>query len=247
MRTPAHVVPEWYFLPYYAILRSIPHKTGGILAMLGSLLVLFLIPFINTSETKNTFNRPIFKIFFWIFISDILVLTWVGQKPVRDAYILTGQIATIYYFFFFLIIIFAAGVAEKSLVGPLQIYNFDKAGTSALEEDLLVEKTSIYSAPIYLFYYKYIKYNPSAFFVIWFSAQFLMLFYGIYYHYLTDLIVSQYSDLNTLQEIARELENKRVSLKKLEHLQHVEMDRLCERLKEPSFMEMERYKHYHRR
>ena len=113
MRTPAHVVPEWYFLPYYAILRSIPHKTGGILAMLGSLLVLFLIPFINTSEIKNTTDRPIFKIFFWIFISDILVLTWVGQKPVRDAYILTGQIATIYYFFFFMLMIPAAGIFEK--------------------------------------------------------------------------------------------------------------------------------------
>jgi len=67
--------------------------------MLGSLFVLFLIPFINTSETRNTTYRPILKIFFWIFISDILVLIWVGQKPVRDAFIFTGQIATIYYFF----------------------------------------------------------------------------------------------------------------------------------------------------
>jgi quinol-cytochrome oxidoreductase complex cytochrome b subunit len=118
MRTPAHVVPEWYFLPYYAILRSIPHKTGGILAMLGSLLVLFLIPFINTSKTRNTTDRPIFKLFFWIFISDILVLTWVGQKPVRDAFIFTGQIATVYYFFFFLIILPAVGILENSLLIP---------------------------------------------------------------------------------------------------------------------------------
>jgi ubiquinol-cytochrome c reductase cytochrome b subunit len=75
LHTPAHVVPEWYFLPYYAILRSIPHKAGGIVAMLGSLLVLFLIPFTNTSEIRNTTYRPIFKIFFWLFIADFIVLT----------------------------------------------------------------------------------------------------------------------------------------------------------------------------
>jgi ubiquinol-cytochrome c reductase cytochrome b/c1 subunit len=64
LETPAHVVPEWYFLPYYAILRSIPHKTGGIIAMVGSILVLLVIPFINTSELRNTTHRPIFKICF---------------------------------------------------------------------------------------------------------------------------------------------------------------------------------------
>jgi ubiquinol-cytochrome c reductase cytochrome b subunit len=116
LHTPAHVVPEWYFLPYYAILRSIPHKAGGIVAMLGSLLVLFLIPFINTSDIRNTTYRPLFKICFWIFIADFAVLMWVGQKPVKDVFILTGQIATVYYFAFFLVLIPIIGTIESKLV-----------------------------------------------------------------------------------------------------------------------------------
>jgi quinol-cytochrome oxidoreductase complex cytochrome b subunit len=116
LQTPAHVVPEWYFLPYYAILRAIPHKAGGIVAMLGSILVLLLIPFINTSDIRNTTYRPIFKFFFWLFLADFVILTWVGQKPVRDYFILTSQIATVYYFAFFLIIIPIVGTIESKLV-----------------------------------------------------------------------------------------------------------------------------------
>jgi quinol-cytochrome oxidoreductase complex cytochrome b subunit len=115
LQTPAHVVPEWYFLPYYAILRSIPHKAGGILAMGASICVLFLIPFINTSYVRNTTYRPIFKICFWLFVADFLILTWVGQKPVRDTYIETGQIATMYYFVFFLILVPIVGRIETAL------------------------------------------------------------------------------------------------------------------------------------
>lgn len=112
LQTPAHVVPEWYFLPYYAILRSIPHKVGGILAMVGSIAVLFLIPFINTSIIRNTTYRPIFKFCFWLFITDFVILTWIGQKPVRDTFILVGQIATVYYFLFFLVLIPLVGKIE---------------------------------------------------------------------------------------------------------------------------------------
>jgi quinol-cytochrome oxidoreductase complex cytochrome b subunit len=115
-KTPAHVVPEWYFLPYYAILRSIPHKAGGIIAMIGSIAVLFLIPFINTSIIRNTTYRPIFKICFWIFLADFIILTWIGQKPVRTTYIFVGQIATFYYFTFFLILIPLVGTFESKLV-----------------------------------------------------------------------------------------------------------------------------------
>lgn len=116
MKTPAHVVPEWYFLPYYAILRSIPHKTSGILAMLGSILVLFVIPFINTSEIRNTTFRPIFKICFWLFVADFVILTWIGEKPVKNTYIFAGQVATTYYFLFFLILIPVVGLIESKLV-----------------------------------------------------------------------------------------------------------------------------------
>jgi len=116
LETPAHVVPEWYFLPYYAILRSIPHKTGGIIAMVGSILVLLFIPFINMSEIRNTSYRPIFKFCFWLFIADFIILTWVGQKPVRDNFILLGQLATFYYFIFFLFLIPIIGTIESKLV-----------------------------------------------------------------------------------------------------------------------------------
>jgi len=116
IHTPAHIVPEWYFLPFYAILRSIPNKLGGVAAMLGSILVLFIIPFSNTSEIRSTDFRPLFKFFFWIFVSDFIILSWLGQKPVEDVYIYVGQLATIYYFTFFVILVPVIGLVEKFLV-----------------------------------------------------------------------------------------------------------------------------------
>lgn len=82
----------------------------------GAILVLLLIPFINTSEIRNTSFRPIFKVCFWIFIADFVILTWVGQKPVRDNFIFLGQIATLYYFTFFLVLIPLIGKIESALV-----------------------------------------------------------------------------------------------------------------------------------
>jgi ubiquinol-cytochrome c reductase cytochrome b subunit len=116
LQTPAHVVPEWYFLSYYAILRSIPHKAGGIVAMGGAILVLFLIPFIYHSDVRNTTYRPLFKICFWLFVSDFIILTWIGQKPVRDTFIWVGQLATAYYFLFFLVLVPFVGKIESALV-----------------------------------------------------------------------------------------------------------------------------------
>ena len=85
---------------FFAILRSIPYKAGGILSMGGSIIVLFLLPFIYFSEVRNTTYRPIFKFFFWLFVSDFVILIWLGQKPVEDTYVTAGQIATVYYFSF---------------------------------------------------------------------------------------------------------------------------------------------------
>jgi ubiquinol-cytochrome c reductase cytochrome b subunit len=116
LETPAHVVPEWYFLPFYAILRSIPHKAGGIIAMIAAILILIIIPFSSTSFVRNTTYRPIFKVFFWLFIADCIILTWVGQMPVKPAFVFAGQVATVYYFAFFLFVIPITDKIENFLV-----------------------------------------------------------------------------------------------------------------------------------
>jgi quinol-cytochrome oxidoreductase complex cytochrome b subunit len=113
LKTPLHVVPEWYFLPFYAILRGIPHKTGGILAMFGSIVVLLTIPFTNTSIIRNTTYRPIFKLFFWLFVVDCGILLWVGAMDIKyKRYLVISQIATIYYFLFFLVLLPVCGKVE---------------------------------------------------------------------------------------------------------------------------------------
>jgi ubiquinol-cytochrome c reductase cytochrome b subunit len=112
IHTPRHIVPEWYFLPFYAILRSIPHKAAGIMAMAFSLIVLFIIPFLNTSLVKDTSSRMFFKVCYFAAVADFLVLGWLGQSPVKDGYIFVGQVATVYYFFFFLILLPFAGSLE---------------------------------------------------------------------------------------------------------------------------------------
>jgi ubiquinol-cytochrome c reductase cytochrome b subunit len=99
--TPPHIVPEWYFLPFYAILRSIPNKLGGVVAMISAILVLLLIPVINFSTIRSTKFRPLYSSTYWFFISTFLILGWIGQKPVEDPYIKIGMVATILYFCFF--------------------------------------------------------------------------------------------------------------------------------------------------
>jgi ubiquinol-cytochrome c reductase cytochrome b subunit len=116
MHTPAHIVPEWYFLPFYAVLRSIPDKLGGVAAMGGALIILLVIPFINTSEIRSTKFRPIFKVFYWLLVADFIILGWVGQKPVENIYILIGQVATVYYFAFFIVLIPIIGIVETALI-----------------------------------------------------------------------------------------------------------------------------------
>ena len=116
MKTPPHIVPEWYFLPFYAILRSIPDKLGGVVAMGGALIVLLLIPFTSTSEVRSSRFRPIYKFFYWLIVADFLILGWVGQKPVTDTYIMVGQIATLFYFLYFIALIPLISYIETKLV-----------------------------------------------------------------------------------------------------------------------------------
>nr|UTE83888.1 cytochrome b [Trichogomphus mongol] len=101
--TPIHIQPEWYFLFAYAILRSIPNKLGGVMALLMSISILFIMPFINKKKFLSTQFYPINKILFWTFLTIAILLTWIGARPVEDPYIITGQILTYLYFLYFLI------------------------------------------------------------------------------------------------------------------------------------------------
>lgn len=113
--TPPHIQPEWYFLFAYAILRSIPKKLGGVIALVGAILVLFLVPIIHLSPQKSRKYRPIRQLIFWLFIGDFFLLTWIGRQPVEYPFIFLGQVASVYYFLKFLFIIPLAGIIEKSI------------------------------------------------------------------------------------------------------------------------------------
>lgn len=114
--TPSHIVPEWYFLPFYAILRSIPNKLGGVIAMIGAILILLLLPLLHTSHIRSASFRPFQKKLFWFFVADVILLGWIGGQVVEDPYVLVGQIATIFYFSYFLILIPFVGFIENILV-----------------------------------------------------------------------------------------------------------------------------------
>jgi len=116
MKTPLHIVPEWYFLPFYAILRSIPNKIGGVIAMFASLLVMLTIPFTNSSEIRSTAFRPIFKVCYWLLVVAFFLLGWVGQMPVEYPYTEIGVVSMIYYFLFFIVIIPFIGKIESFLI-----------------------------------------------------------------------------------------------------------------------------------
>ena len=112
LKTPAHIVPEWYFLPFYAILRAVPDKLGGVIAMISAILILFAIPWLDTSKVRSATFRPIYKKFFWILLIDVIILTWVGGKPAEGSFIIIGRIATIYYFSHFIIFMPIIGIIE---------------------------------------------------------------------------------------------------------------------------------------
>nr|YP_010338887.1 apocytochrome b [Bangia atropurpurea]UNJ18854.1 apocytochrome b [Bangia atropurpurea] len=116
MVTPAHIVPEWYFLPFYAILRSIPHKLGGVICMIFAIVVLALLPWIHSTEIRSSRFRPIYRVLYWNMVACCLILGWIGGMPVEDPYIIIGQIASTYYFVYFLFILPTLGSLEKFLL-----------------------------------------------------------------------------------------------------------------------------------
>ena len=110
--TPAHIVPEWYYLPFYAILRAIPNKLGGVIAMFGSILILAFLPWLDTSRVQLGDYRPLYKQFFWVFVLVCLGLGWLGAKPAEGGYVIAARILTAYYFIHFLIILPLLGLFE---------------------------------------------------------------------------------------------------------------------------------------
>ena len=139
--TPAHIVPEWYFLPYYAVLRAVPDnfigswigftlieaKLAGVIAMFASVMILFLVPWLDTSKVRSARFRPIYKWFFWIFVADAVVLGWVGANSPTDvfmeriSFLVIGRVATAWYFFHFLILLPVLGRLERPLPLPNSI------------------------------------------------------------------------------------------------------------------------------
>jgi ubiquinol-cytochrome c reductase cytochrome b subunit len=117
MVTPSHIVPEWYFLPFYAMLRAIPDKLGGVIIMIFSILILLFIPLIgSTSSLRSSDFRPIYKFFFWYLVFSFLLLGWLGACPVEEPYIFLSRLFTFYYFLFFLVLMPLIGLLESYLL-----------------------------------------------------------------------------------------------------------------------------------
>ncbi len=127
LQTPAHIVPEWYYLPFYAMLRAvpdiwfIPSKLGGVIAMFGSIAILAFIPWLDTSRVRSTTFRPVYRWFFLILVVDVLMLGWLGAQVPNDTLNLIGLVGTIYYFAHFLVVMPVVGILEKPKPLPTSI------------------------------------------------------------------------------------------------------------------------------
>jgi ubiquinol-cytochrome c reductase cytochrome b/c1 subunit len=130
--TPSHIVPEWYYLPFYAILRAIPNKLLGVVAMFGSILILFVLPWLDTSRIRSGTYRPLFKQFFWIFVIVCIGLGYLGSKPPEGSYVIWARVLTFWYFFHFIVILPLLGLLETPKPLPSSISDSVLAKNSKL-------------------------------------------------------------------------------------------------------------------
>jgi len=126
--TPTHIVPEWYYLPFYAILRAIPSKLGGVLMLVGAIAILVFVPWLDTSRVKSATYRPLYRQFFWIFVVVCIGLGWLGSKPAEGGYVIAARVLTAWYFIHFIIILPLLGLIETPRPLPSSIIDADLAG-----------------------------------------------------------------------------------------------------------------------
>jgi ubiquinol-cytochrome c reductase cytochrome b/c1 subunit len=135
--TPAHIVPEWYYLPFYAILRSIPDKLLGVIALFGSIAVMALLPWLDTSPVKSARYRPLFRPFFWVFVATCLLLGWLGSQPAEGWYVIASRVLTAWYFIFLLVVLPLLGIIETPKPVPNSITEALKTAGKAVGVALL--------------------------------------------------------------------------------------------------------------
>jgi len=121
LATPAHVVPEWYLLPFYAMLRAIPNKLMGVMALGASIVILAFLPWLDTSPVRSARYRPLYRQFFWVFVIVCIGLGYLGSNPPEGYYVLFARLFTIYYFAYFLVILPVLGLVEKTKPLPNSI------------------------------------------------------------------------------------------------------------------------------
>ena len=121
LSTPSHIVPEWYYLPFYAILRAVPSKLGGVMAMFSAILVLCFLPWLDTSRVRSAKYRPVYKVFFWLFVATAVGLGYLGAMPAEGGYVLASRLLAIYYFAFFLVVMPLLGLFETPRAVPASI------------------------------------------------------------------------------------------------------------------------------
>jgi ubiquinol-cytochrome c reductase cytochrome b/c1 subunit len=119
--TPSEIVPEWYLLPFYAILKSIPNKFLGVAAMAGSILLLFVVPWLDTSPVRSARFRPVFRVFFWLLVADCVLLVFAGGRPPEGMWLILSRIGAAYYFLHFLVVLPVVGKLERPLPLPVSI------------------------------------------------------------------------------------------------------------------------------